>query len=245
MQITTFTRLFPSLGLLCLTMAILFLSLSLKAAVLIKDKQWQRGMVLNVVFLDGPSDLHQQVKDIAPDWLKSSSLSFQFFDQPSKAPIQTHIRISFTLHNGSQLGDHRDYTSKYPTMNLFELTSEQISENGAQRLILHEFGHALGFEHEYRSSHWPYGSAVLMHIVEDCYPKMETIGYSHLSAIKHCQEINAPVDSNSAHLTAYDERSIMNYPMSFNRENGLNKQIKPATALSILDRYAIQRWYGR
>ena len=215
-----------------------------KTAVLIKDKQWQKDMVLNVVFLDGSPELHQLVIETAPEWLQSTSLSFQFFNHPDKAPEQTHIRISFELHSGSTLGDHQDYQSTYPTMNLFDLTLEQISNSGAQRLILHEFGHALGFEHEYRSSHWPYGGGAIEQIIVDCYPKMELIGYSHLSAIEQCKKINAPVDAKFALLTAYDEDSIMNYPMLVKHPDGSSKQIKPAVNLSILDRYAIQRWYA-
>lgn len=212
---------------------------------MIKDKQWQKGMVLNVVFLDGPPVLHKLVRDTAPDWLQKTSLSFEFFDQLDRAPKQTHIRISFALHSGSRLGDHQDYVSKYPTMNLFDLTSTLISDSRAKRLILHEFGHALGFEHEYRSSLWPYGPAPIERIIEDCYPKMENIGYSHLSAIEHCRTINATIDSNFAHLTAYDENSIMNYPMAVVRTDGSSKQIKASVSLSLLDRYAIERWYTK
>ncbi len=215
------------------------------SAVLIKDKLWQKGTVLNVLFLDGTPELQQLVIVTAPEWLQNTSLSFQFFGHSSKPPRQTHIRVSFSLHSGSQLGDHQDYASKYPTMNLFDLTSEQISDSGARRLILHEFGHALGFEHEYRSGFWPYGEKVIEEIIVDCYPKMQQIGYSRLAAIERCKNINAPIAASVAHLTAYDELSIMNYQMSFVDSDGRKKQIKPAVNLSLLDRYAMQRWYVR
>jgi hypothetical protein len=224
---------------------ILMWSHTTRSAVLIKDKQWQIGAVLNVLFLDGSPELQQLVTTTAPEWLQNTSLSFQFFDHSIKSPRQTHIRISFALHSGSQLGDHQDYASKYPTMNLFDLTSDQISDSGARRLILHEFGHALGFEHEYRSSYWPYGEKAIKKIVVDCYPKMQRIGHSKLTAIEKCKKINAPIASSVAHLTAYDEFSIMNYPMSFVDSDGREQQIKPAVNLSLLDRYAMQRWYAR
>ncbi len=239
------TQFFIQLSQLCLAIFIFFYSLSPKTAVLIKDKQWQKNMVLNVVFLDGSSDLHQLVRQTAPEWLQNTSLSFQFFDQLNQAPTQTHIRISFKLHSGSTLGDHQDYVSKTPTMNLFDLTSKHISDSRAQRLILHEFGHALGFEHEYRSRYWPYGERVIKQVTANCYPKMELIGYSPQLAVTHCKDINATINSSLAYLTAYDENSIMNYPISFEQKDGSNKQIKAAVSLSILDRYAMERWYGR
>ncbi len=214
------------------------------SAVLVKNKQWQKGTTLNVVFLDGSQQLQRLVSETAPLWLEDTSLSFQFYASSESAPKLTHIRISFKLHSGSQLGNHKDYTSRFPTMNLFDLTSNQISDSGARRLILHEFGHALGLEHEYRNQYWPYGVQVIQPILNDCYPKMEIIGYSIKAAMEHCKEINSPISSKTAKLTAYDERSIMNYPISFELPSGVLKHIKPAVNLSVLDKHAVQQWYG-
>jgi len=229
---------------LVMTFLLLFFSIVSHSAVLIKEKQWQKGITLNVVFLDGSDDLQQLIKDTAPQWLQKTSLSFKFFDNLAVAPKSTHIRISFELHSGSVLGDHGDYLSKYPTMNLFDLTTGQMSESAAQRLILHEFGHALGFEHEYRSEYWPYGEQKILPIIKACYPKMELVGYSEQAAKDHCDEINAPVTSNLAFVTAYDEYSIMNYPMTFIQPDGSHKLIKASTKLSLLDHHAVQQWYG-
>ena len=214
------------------------------SAVLVKDKKWQKGSTLNVVFLDGSQQLQRLVSETAPQWLEDTSLSFRFYASSESAPSLTHIRISFKLHSGSQLGNHKDYTSRFPTMNLFDLTSNQISDSGARRLILHEFGHALGLEHEYRNQYWPYGLQVIQPILNDCYPKMELIGYSKKTAIQRCKEINSPISSKAALLTAYDERSIMNYPISFELPSGVLKHIEPAINLSVLDKHAVQQWYG-
>jgi len=196
------------------------------------------------VFLDGPIRLHQLVKEIAPIWLKDTDLKFSFYSEVEHFPKDTHIRISFSSHNGSQLGDHNDYFSQLPTMNLNDLLGEKLTASGTKRLILHEFGHALGFEHEYRSYQWPYGPSALQQVLKNCYPKMEAIGYSKLGAVDHCSQINSQVGKNMAHTTAYDERSIMNYSVTFILEDGTEKTIQPTYSLSLLDRYAIQRWYG-
>jgi len=241
---TNKTKLFlPTL--IVTSLLLLFNSMWSKSAVLVKDKQWQKGMVLNVVFLDGSLAQQQLVKDTAPKWLNKTSLSFKFFNGLTNAPKLTHIRISFSLHSGSRLGNHGDYLSTYSTMNLFDLTTNRLSDNSAQRLILHEFGHALGFEHEYRSQYWPYGHQVIDQITQTCYPRMELIGYSKESAKKRCKKINASINPSQYLVTAYDEASIMNYPISFIQLDGNQKEIKAATKLSYLDLHAIQQWYGK
>jgi len=235
---------FKNLFVFCLIL--LFISIHsnrLNSAVLVKDKQWPKGAQLTVVFLDGSPKLHQLIKTTAPQWLENTSLSFRFFSDLKSAPTKSHIRISFGLHNGSRLGNHSDYRSIDATMNLFDLTSDQINEDSAKRLILHEFGHALGFEHEYRSLYWPYGRNPINKILTDCYPQMELIGYSAKSAVEHCHSTNSVLTKKQAFFTAFDERSIMNYPMIFVLADGNQKHIPAATSLSYLDRHAIQQWY--
>ncbi len=215
------------------------------AAVLVKDKQWPNGLVLNVVFIGGEQKTLRLIKKTAPLWLDNTGLSFRFYDNLASAPKQTHIRVGFNTHTGSVLGNHRDYESKYPTMNLFDLTTGRLSDKSSFRLILHEFGHALGFEHEYRNRFWPYGNQPINSLIKGCYPKMKLIGYSKMSAYARCQKINAPITDKSAFLTAYDETSIMNYPMSFTLDDGKEKNIEASNKLSFLDLNAIQRWYPK
>jgi hypothetical protein len=223
----------------------LLLSFHCHSAVMIKDKLWKSNTTLNIVFIDGSKEQHQFVKKIAPQWLHNTNLSFNFFDSFINASKQTHIRISFQLQNGSQLGDHEDYLSQSVTMSLFDLTSNHISDLSKQRIVLHEFGHALGFEHEYRSHHWPYGAQPIKTIISNCIPKMIKIGYSENTAKQKCKLLNSPVSISTSYSTAYDEMSIMNYPLSFIQKNETAKTIKAHTTLSYLDKYAMQRWYSK
>jgi len=240
-MLITWNRLKYCLLFLLVTLVILN---QVHSAVLVTDKQWPKGTQLNVVFLDGSPQLHQLVTKFAPQWLENTSLSFRFFSDLKLAPNESHIRISFVLHNGSRLGNHKDYRSKNATMNLFDLASDQINEESSKRLILHEFGHALGLEHEYRSLYWPYGKEPIKKILADCYPQMELIGYSPKSAVDHCHSTNSALSREQALFTAFDERSIMNYPMTFTLPDGSTKNISANTSLSILDRHAIQQWYS-
>lgn len=213
------------------------------SAVLVKEKRWHNHSTLNVVFLNGKPDLHDKIKMLAPLWLEGTSLKFRFFDSLDTAPDETHIRISFTSHNGSRLGDHGEYKSSFATMNLVDLMSQDISERSIQRIILHEFGHALGFEHEYRNSNWPYGQHVIQTFTEECIPRMRQIEQDAEIAEQRCQDINQSISKKLALTTAYDERSIMNYPASFALENGFTKKIEATYTLSILDKHAIKSWY--
>lgn len=222
----------------------LLLTFNSNCAVIIKDKMWKPNTVLNVVFIDGSQKQQQFVKTIATQWLLNTNLSFHFFDSFANAPKQTHIRISFKLQNGSQLGNHKDYFSKSITMSLFDLTLDQVSVNSKKRIILHEFGHSLGFEHEYRNHHWPYGMQPIQKIIFNCLPKMIKIGYVKITAKDKCETINSPVKLNDSYTTAYDEMSIMNYPLSFIQNNGIAKTIKVQSTLSYLDKYAMQFWYA-
>ncbi|MGB0495266.1 MAG: hypothetical protein ACPGJI_02835 [Kangiellaceae bacterium] len=228
-----------------LFLILLFQSHNPSAATLSSEHMWPQNSLLNVVFLDGNKDHKALVQSIADQWLSNTNLSFKFFLSAGDAPAKTHIRISFKSHSGSQLGNQKNLLSKEPTMNLFDLTSRQISNSGARRLILHEFGHALGFEHEFRNPNWPYKIEVLFEVVKQCIPKMERMGYSIVKAKSHCDEINRKLEANKTLSTAYDQNSIMNYALEFVGEKGNPVKIKANSELSYLDKYAIQKWYPK
>ncbi|PHS20583.1 MAG: hypothetical protein COA86_01145 [Kangiella sp.] len=223
----------------------LLTSQQIMASVLVKGHQWPQNSQLNVVFLDGSIEVKALVKTYSILWIKNTNLSFHFFDALDSAPQETHIRISFKNHSGSQLGNQKNLLSKEPTMNLFDLISDQISNAGAKRLILHEFGHALGIEHEYRNPNWPYGQFAMAEIMKVCLPKMMFIGYSKEGAQTQCLFINTKLKTESVLSTAYDEISIMNYALSFKDKNDFIVNIEGQSELSYLDLYAFQKWYPK
>lgn len=217
----------------------------LPAAVLVKDKMWPKNFRLDVVFIDGEDWQKALVKKYAPLWTKNSSLSLKFYDGLRQAPKQTHIRISFSGYNGSRLGNHQDYLAKQATLLLSALNKKNLSETEARRVILHEFGHALGFEHEYLNPNWPYGRAAIDQLIAECIPRFQKINYSLEQAKLKCHQINQPLAADKVHATIFDEFSIMNYPQKIPLADGSIKKIKTATELSALDELAIERWYGK
>ncbi|WP_210330514.1 hypothetical protein [Aliikangiella sp. G2MR2-5] len=238
-------RQFLSSVLLILQLGFLLLSSPSNAATLAKDRMWPPGSIINVLFLDGSPEQMDRVRAVAPLWLVESSLVFRFFESPKEAPALTHIRISFFNQSGSRLGAHGDYQSLDATMQLAELNHYDLESSLAQRYILHEFGHALGLEHEYRNPRWPYGEKAIEEHIERCIPRLQNNAFNKEEAAVRCNEINTKLDSSNSHFTAYDKLSIMNYPQSITLEEGQKVLIKATTRLSILDKLAISRWYGK
>jgi hypothetical protein len=105
--------------------------------------------VLHVRFLEGNPRLHQRIKRIASQWMEYADIHFVFDNAADAA-----IRISFARGaSWSYLGtDALDpsLAPDAPTMNFGWLTPATAHDE-VQRVVLHEFGHALGIVHEHQS----------------------------------------------------------------------------------------------
>jgi hypothetical protein len=119
-------------------------------AALLNANRWNSGDVIRVAFMEGDSSLHQRVRDVAERWTAPglANLTLQFVDE---GPAD--IRIAFQEGNGSwsYLGTHcRQIPLDEPTMNYGWLTPDSEGDE-IQRVVLHEFGHALGLIHEHQN----------------------------------------------------------------------------------------------
>jgi hypothetical protein len=118
-------------------------------AALVRDSKWTPGDVITVSFLDGDPSIQAQVRDVAGQWMAPgmANLTLDF-----RKSTDTMIRISFQYDGSwSTIGTTcklvRDRNE--PTMNygwLDDATDEEL-----QRVVLHEFGHALGLIHEHQN----------------------------------------------------------------------------------------------
>jgi serralysin len=121
-----------------------------KAAVL-KSAKWNPGDVISVRFLEGDPDLQARVQTVAEEWTAPGMANLTL-DFRSDGP--TDIRIAFQQGNGSwsYLGTmcRQIVPDSEPTMNYGWLTPESTDDE-LRRVVLHEFGHALGMIHEHQN----------------------------------------------------------------------------------------------
>ncbi|MEJ5962029.1 M12 family metallopeptidase [Pedobacter immunditicola] len=169
---------------------------------------------ITVSFKGGDSDLHQKIAEAASTWSKHANIEFDFGYEPSTQSYRewvpddvSHLRVGFE-HPGywSFVGqDSLDPQISLPgeiTLNL-EGFDVRLPSN-YKGIVLHEFGHALGFHHEHQSP------------VAACDFDWETV-YSYLAGPPNYWS-KEKVDFNLREMPAggltyspHDKHSIMHY----------------------------------
>jgi astacin (peptidase family M12A) len=111
-------------------------------------KLWENGRRLRVTYLDGISEVQQKVTAIAKEWEAVANLTLDFVNGGA-----SEIRISFADEGFSYSAvgtDALTVPSSKPTMNYGWLEPD-TSLREYQRVVRHEFGHALGMIHEHQN----------------------------------------------------------------------------------------------
>jgi hypothetical protein len=119
-------------------------------AALLNGARWNSGDQIRVRFLGGEESLQRRVRDVAMRWTAPgmASLALQFVDSGD-----AEIRVAFQEGNGSwsYLGTVcREIPDPEPTMNYGWLTPTS-DDDELRRVVMHEFGHALGLIHEHQN----------------------------------------------------------------------------------------------
>jgi len=109
-------------------------------------KKWANGRALRVRFMGGAPEVRAKVERYARLWEPHCSIRFAFGDDPA-----AELRVAFQQGAGSwsYLGvDALTIPRAEPTMNFGWLTAD-TSDEEYERVVCHEFGHALACFHEH------------------------------------------------------------------------------------------------
>ena len=114
---------------------------------LITQTLWKPGTSITVSFMDGLDEVQRRVEEVARAWEDHANIRLDFVDDPG-----AQIRISFEQEGSwSYLGTVcLQIPLAEPTMNYGWLTPDS-EDKEYSRVVLHEFGHALGAIHEHQS----------------------------------------------------------------------------------------------
>ena len=206
--------------------------------VLVKKFQWKPGEQLNISFLDGIPSVQERVKRAALTWTAPGLANLKLIFRQDTT--NTDIRISFKQKGSwSTIGTScRSVTDKTrPTMNYGWLT-EQSTDEQVVRVVLHEFGHALGLTHEHMN---PAGGIPWNReqVIRDLSgpPNNWTLAQIENNMFRQFSEAET-------NFTALDAKSIMMYPIPAKwTTNGFS--VDTNTALSDTDKKFIRRQYPR
>ena len=172
-------------------------------AALLNEARWNVTR-LNVAFLEGDPGLQQRVLAVAREWTGPDMANLQFAEASDS---QGDIRVAFQQGNGSwsYLGTHAQHIDAgEPTMNFGWLTPES-SDDDVRRVVLHEFGHAIGLIHEHQNPQKPIDWNRAAVIADLSGPPNNwdeaTIDFNMFDAAV----------ANEHNFTAFDPRSIMMY----------------------------------
>lgn len=168
------------------------------------DKMWEPGQSITVGFdiTGGSIDQIEQVKRYAKEWELFANIKFDFQNNGNGM-----IRVGFKPNGSwSQIGrDALNVSSEKTTMNFGWLGS--VNAGFARQVILHEFGHALGFIHEHQRV-----DAIINWDKEKVYTYYAQPP-NNWSREMTDQQIFQKYASSGTNYSTYDQLSIMQYPV--------------------------------
>jgi hypothetical protein len=126
------------------------------------SKLWQGGQTVTVAFKGGDNDVRKQIADNVTEWTRYANLTFDFTDSsgayhtwdPGDTSFKAQIRVSFDRSGYYSLVGNDSINKQVTAAGEESLNLEGFDDllpSDWKGVSLHEFGHAIGFEHEHQA----------------------------------------------------------------------------------------------
>lgn len=172
-------------------------------AFVVTSKLWKPGRTLRVRFLGGDAAVQAKVKQYANEWTKFINIKFDFGNDPD-----AEIRVAFVKDGSwSYIGtDCLAIPKNQATMN-YGWFDKPVAEDEYSRVIIHEFGHALGMPHEHNHP------AVNIPWNKDAVYRYYMGPPNNWSKDQVDNNLFAKYDKTITQYSEFDKESIMLYPI--------------------------------
>ena len=166
-------------------------------------KLWENGRRLRVRFLDGLADVQEKVATIAKEWEDVANIHLDFV-----ASTTAELRISFAEKgfSWSTVGTDPLHGPAHPPddeLRAGSKTDTPIREY--ERVVRHEFGHALGMIHEHQN---PAAAGQIPWEKPKVYAYYAQQGWTEEDVDQNIFDV---YDEDSTNFTEFDPTSIMQY----------------------------------
>lgn len=200
-------------------------------------KLWKNGSTINVTYKDGTPEIQAEVERFAVEWTKYANLNFKFYksvkDIPRGQAADVIITFNTNVHTSAVGTDSKIISRNDASMNLGILNDEHI--NTRRSIVLHEFGHAIGLQHEHQH-------------------KDRTIQFDEAKSIEACKKhinfteemcrmfILQTFKEGDVYFSKYDLLSIMHYSLHGDFFK-TKMDMKNNLSLSLTDKLEIAKMY--
>jgi len=243
-------------------------------------RRWTQGSTITVAFAGGSPELRSRIEKEAVEWSRYCNIKFDFheggkFREWSKADTdyKADIRIGFDLRGywsvlGTESIDPDVCHANEASMNFYDFPTTPPDPPYFGAVVKHEFGHALGFEHEHQSPkegcedeiRWEDDAGYIPTKDQDGYYIADGQGrhpgvYTVFSAGADPwdkKEVDGNLrripNSRAFETSAFDRHSIMKYyldPLILIKGEASRCYSPETTTISVLDRQGAAKLYPR